>query len=105
MTRNHGDCREGFELDHRVLKGLSQIGHLGLVMLIPILIGMLGGAWLDQRFQTQPLWIIVGAVVGVAAAFRNLYVWAMKQAASSSKRRVADGGPKKETGKDSGHNE
>ena len=88
-----------------MLKGLSQIGHLGLVMLIPILIGMLGGAWLDQRFQTQPLWIIVGAVVGVAAAFRNLYVWAMKQAASSSKRRVSDGGPNKETGKDSGHNE
>lgn len=74
-------------------------------MLIPILIGMLGGAWLDQRFATLPLWSIVGAVIGVAAAFRNLFVWAMKQAASSSKRRLADGGPKNETGKDSGHNE
>ena len=74
-------------------------------MLIPILIGMLGGAWLDQRFHTQPLWIIVGAVAGIAAAFRNLYVWAMKQASASQKHRLTEEEPGNGTGKDSGRNE
>lgn len=45
---------------------------VGIEMAVAILIGMLVGRWLDGRFDTDPLWMAIGAIVGMAAAFKGL---------------------------------
>jgi F0F1-type ATP synthase assembly protein I len=39
--------------------------ELGYLIAIPIIAFGLGGAWLDKKFGTSPLWLLIG----VAAAF------------------------------------
>ena len=38
-----------------------------------ILLGALGGLWLDSRFNTTPILVIVGLLVGLAVAFWGVY--------------------------------
>lgn len=38
-----------------------------------IVIGWLGGKWLDEHYGTGPWLTTVGILVGVAAGFRELY--------------------------------
>ena len=38
-----------------------------------ILLGVLGGLWLDSRFNTTPILVIVGLLVGLAVAFWGVY--------------------------------
>ncbi len=54
---------------------LAQITQVGLMMLIPILGCVLIGIWLDDLWQCSPWITVVGALLGIAAAFRNLLVW------------------------------
>lgn len=60
-------------------RGLAAMGHLSLQLLIPILIGAGGGIWLDNRFGFSPWCVIIGVIIGITAAFRNLYVWSVQQ--------------------------
>jgi F0F1-type ATP synthase assembly protein I len=46
---------------------------VGFFVVGSILMGVLGGRWLDTRFNTEPLWILVGLFLGVAAAFYGVY--------------------------------
>jgi len=46
---------------------------LGWVIVLSILIGLVGGLWLDRRLDTTPLFMILGLVLGVAAAARTTY--------------------------------
>jgi len=58
-------------------RGYMQILSLtsvGLEMGIAVLIGLLGGQWLDRRFDTEPLFLLVGVLLGSAAAGKA--VWA-----------------------------
>ena len=39
-----------------------------------IILGILGGRWLDNKFNnSEPLWIIVGLILGILVAFYGLY--------------------------------
>lgn len=38
-----------------------------------ILLGVVGGLWLDSRFNTTPILVIVGLLVGLAVAFWGVY--------------------------------
>ena len=62
-----------------VFRSLSMLTQVSLQLLVPILIGVFGGIGLDKVLHTSPWITIVGAVLGVAAAFRNLYMWAMRE--------------------------
>jgi F0F1-type ATP synthase assembly protein I len=42
--------------------------HLGLQYCLTLLLFVFGGRWLDQRLETDPLWTIVGALLGFGAA-------------------------------------
>lgn len=57
-----------------VARRLAQIGVLGWIMVIPMLIGMFAGRWLDSRlhsgiFWTAPL-LFLGAALGCWSAWR-----------------------------------
>jgi ATP synthase protein I len=38
-----------------------------------VLVGVLGGHWLDGKLGTQPIFFLVGAVLGLAAAALHFY--------------------------------
>jgi len=40
---------------------------------ISILLGVLAGLWLDGKFNTKPLFVIVGLILGVVIAFYGVY--------------------------------
>lgn len=38
-----------------------------------IVLGVLGGLWLDNKFNTTPILVIVGLILGVVVAFYGVY--------------------------------
>lgn len=57
----------------KVAKLLTLVSHLGYLMITPILLCIIGGAWLDGKLGTSPLLLIIGVVLGVCASFKNLF--------------------------------
>lgn len=50
--------------------GLSGIGFY---IAGSIILGILGGRWLDGKLNSGPIWTIVGLVLGIVAAFLGVY--------------------------------
>lgn len=69
-----------------IMKSLSLLTQIGFLMAIPIIGCILLGNYLDERFNTGVLFLIVFTILGALTAFRNLYVIAM----NSSKKRKKD---------------
>ena len=46
---------------------------LGWYVAVCVLVGVLGGVWLDRKLGTTPLFILLGTVVGTFAAFYGIY--------------------------------
>ncbi len=47
-------------------------------MLIPILMGVYIGKWIDGKLDTQPIFLFIFIIFGVVAAFQNLFKIATK---------------------------
>lgn len=60
--------------DGSVARRLAQIGVLGWITVIPMLIGIFTGRWLDARFHTGIFWtaplLMLGAALGSWSAWR-----------------------------------
>jgi ATP synthase protein I len=56
------------------LKMLAAASSIGIAMVLSVFFGVAAGYWLDGRFDTRPVFILVGLLVGLAAAFNNLIV-------------------------------
>ena len=54
-------------------KGMGRYGTVGLEVVLSVLVGFLGGWWLDQKLGTNPWLTLIGFAYGVAAAARALY--------------------------------
>lgn len=54
------------------MKMFAMISQLGISVLLPILLCVLAGVWLDDRFGTSLT--VVFIVLGVLAGVRNAYV-------------------------------
>ena len=61
-------------------KGLSLLTQLGVMMITPILVCTIMGVFLDEKTHKEPLFTIVFLILGVSAAFRNLFHHTMQQA-------------------------
>lgn len=48
-----------------VLKELGPYMNLGIQLIIPIILGVFGGKWLDEEYDTKPLWIVTLSVLGI----------------------------------------
>jgi F0F1-type ATP synthase assembly protein I len=59
-------------------EALSLAMNLGWTMLFSLLLPLLAGIWLDNRFNTAPLFILIGAVLGVLAATVGVARMAMR---------------------------
>ncbi len=40
--------------------------EIGLALLVTVLVGVLGGDWVDQQLGTLPIFLLVGLFVGLA---------------------------------------
>lgn len=46
---------------------------VGWFIAISILLGVLGGLWLDNKFGTSPILVIAGLIFGLLVAFYGVY--------------------------------
>jgi len=51
---------------------LAYVG-LGFEIVIPIVLGLLLGWWLDRRWDTGPWLLLTGILLGIAAGFYNFF--------------------------------
>jgi F0F1-type ATP synthase assembly protein I len=51
---------------------LSLLG-MGFYIAIAIVLGIWGGHWLDEQFNTNPLFLIIGLILGIAVAVLGSY--------------------------------
>ena len=54
------------------LSMLSLLG-MGFYIAIAIVLGIWGWHWLDGKFNTGPLWLIIGLILGIAVAVLGVY--------------------------------
>lgn len=55
------------------MKNLALVSQLGISMLVPIFGCLFLGNFLDEKLNTKPLFLFIFIVLGVGAAFVNLY--------------------------------
>lgn len=56
----------------KVIKALMLITQLGISMMVPIFLCVFAGGWIDKKLQSG--WALpVLLILGIAAAFRNVY--------------------------------
>ena len=60
-------------------RNLTLVSQLGFNMITPILLCTLLGVFIDERLNTTPIFFIILMILGVAAAFRNLFYHTSKQ--------------------------
>jgi len=56
----------------RRLAALGLVG-VGFFVAGSILLGVFAGRWLDGKLNSEPLWTIVGLVLGIGVAFYGVY--------------------------------
>lgn len=59
-------------------RNLAMIGALGWTIVLPILIGIFAGRWLDQHLNTGVFWtlglLVAGLAVGCTLAWKRMHV-------------------------------
>jgi len=50
-----------------------QLVGLGWYVAISIILGLLGGLWLDRKLETVPIFTLVGVALGIVLAFYGMY--------------------------------
>jgi len=63
-----------------ILQNLALISQVGIMMLVPIVGGVLLGAFIDGYLKTNGIFLIIFIILGVGSAFRNLYVLSKQKA-------------------------
>jgi len=60
-------------MDNDKSRGVLQLLGVGWYVAAALILGLLGGRWLDNRLGTSPLLLLIGLCVGVALAFYGVY--------------------------------
>ncbi|HKY33712.1 MAG TPA: AtpZ/AtpI family protein [Candidatus Polarisedimenticolia bacterium] len=68
----HGP-RGGDERGEILRKAGPYLG-LGTIFAASIVLGIVGGWWLDGKLGTEPWFILIGTLLGLAAGFYNFFV-------------------------------
>ncbi len=59
--------------DREILRALAMVSQLGISMIVPIVLCLFLGRWLDQLLGTDFL-VLIFIILGILAAYRNLFV-------------------------------
>ena len=66
------------EKDRKLIRMLGVLSTVGLTMVFATVIGLFIGLKLDKWLGTSPWFTAVFLVLGIAAGFRNLFVYAKR---------------------------
>ena len=72
-----------------------RLSGLGWYVAACIVLGIVGGLWLDKQVGTTPLFIVLGTVLGTVLAFWGLYKLVQPILYGASPRNVAGKGRKR----------
>jgi len=64
---------------HDLFRALGLLTQLGVSMGVCILMCVLGGRWLDKKFDTSPSFLLLFSIIGAASAFKILYDLTIKE--------------------------
>lgn len=80
-VRKRQDRRERWRTEGElsVLRFVGQIGVLGWIIVIPTLIGIFVGRWLDRTFGTGIVFSAALLVIGVVFGFWSAWRWMHRQ--------------------------
>ncbi|KKU52054.1 MAG: hypothetical protein A3H69_04700 [Candidatus Sungbacteria bacterium RIFCSPLOWO2_02_FULL_47_9] len=62
--------------EHKHAASFSLLGsslHIGFFIVVSVLFFVLAGVWLDKKFNTVPLFIILGVLLSLAASMYEVY--------------------------------
>jgi len=62
-----------------ILQNLALISQVGIMMIVPIIGGVVIGAFLDRFMKTNGIFLIIFILLGVGSSFRNLYVLSIQK--------------------------
>ncbi len=57
----------------RGFENLVLLTQIGISMILPIVMGLYIGKWLDGKFGTGPIFLLIFIIMGVGSAFVNLF--------------------------------
>lgn len=57
----------------RALKNLVYVTQIGISMVVPIIMALYIGKWIDDKFGTRPLFLLIFILFGVISSFMNLF--------------------------------
>lgn len=58
--------------NHELMREIAPLMNIGLQMVLPVLIFIALGYWLDEKFATKPWLLITGAVFGIVVSIKSL---------------------------------
>ncbi|SHJ65534.1 AtpZ/AtpI family protein [Paramaledivibacter caminithermalis] len=58
---------------YKIYENLAFVTQIGLMMIIPIVISVLLGHYIDEKLGTGNLFLLIFIALGVASSFLNLY--------------------------------
>lgn len=56
------------------MKAMALTSQIASVLVGSILIGIFAGRWLDQKWGTEPIFLIVGLLIGITAGTYSMIV-------------------------------
>ena len=56
----------------RWVAALGVVGF-GFFVAVSIILGVVGGRWLDSKLNSEPIWVIVGLILGIVVALYGVY--------------------------------
>lgn len=60
-----------------IAKALSKLSQVGITMIVTIGLCFLLGKWIDKKLGTDFIFLGIFTLLGIGAAFRNLYIMVM----------------------------
>lgn len=65
--------------EYGFLANFALVSQIGVMMVVPIVLGVWLGGKIDNKLGTGALFLIIFVILGVGAGFRNVYLIVMKQ--------------------------
>ncbi len=66
------------EKDRKLIRMIGVLSTVGLVLVFTTVIGLYVGLKLDDWLGTSPLFTAIFLFIGIAAGFRNLFIYAKR---------------------------
>lgn len=61
------------------MRTIARYTNLGWTIVAAVVLGIWGGRWLDQQWETEPLMFILGAVVGIVVGLYHFLASVMRK--------------------------